>query len=151
MAEPFRAGIHVDAPPERVFAYFTDAEAMVAWMGDRARLVPVPGGEFAVDVRGVGVRGRYVAVEPPHRLVFSWGHEGSAELPPGASTVEVRLRAANGGTHVVIEHRDLPPARAPGHARGWPMFLGRLAEAVAAGRAVTVPPEPCDPGPPAAR
>jgi uncharacterized protein YndB with AHSA1/START domain len=146
MAEPFRAGIHVDAPPERVFAYFTDADAMVAWMGDRARLVPVPGGEFAVDVRGVGVRGRYVAVEPPHRLVFSWGHEGSAELPPGASTVEVRLRAANGGTNVVIEHRDLPPARAPGHARGWRMFLGRLAGTAASGRAIAVPPEPCDPG-----
>jgi uncharacterized protein YndB with AHSA1/START domain len=147
MAEPVRAGIHVDAPPERVFAYFTDADAMVEWMGDRARLVPVPGGEFAVDVRGVGVRGRYVEVEPPHRLVFSWGHEGSAVLPPGASTVEVRLRPANGGTHVVIEHRDVPPAHTPGHARGWPMFLGRLAEAIAAGRPVTVPAEPCDPRP----
>ncbi len=151
MAEPVRAGIHVDAPPERVFAYFTDADAMVAWMGDRARLVPVPGGEFAVDVRGVGVRGRYVEVEPPHRLVFSWGHEGSAVLPPGASTVEVRLRAANGGTHVVIEHRDVPPAHTPGHARGWPMFLGRLAQSIGARRPVTVPPEPCDPGAAAAR
>jgi hypothetical protein len=46
----------------------------------------------------------------------------------------------------VIEHRDLPAARAPGHARGWRMFLDRLAEAVAAGRPVAVPPAPCDPG-----
>ena len=35
---------------------------------------PVEGGTFAVDVCGVAVRGRYLTVEPPHRLVFSWGH-----------------------------------------------------------------------------
>jgi uncharacterized protein YndB with AHSA1/START domain len=130
--EPIRAAIHVAAPPERVFAYFTDADAMVAWMGDRARLEPTVGGEFAVDVRGVAVRGRYLALDPPHRLVFSWGHEGSAELPPAASTVEVRLVPARGGTNVVIEHRDLPEPRAAGHRRGWETFLGRLA-AVAVG------------------
>jgi uncharacterized protein YndB with AHSA1/START domain len=144
MAEPIRAAIHIDAAPERVFTYFTDADAMTAWMGDRAALDPVAGGGFAVDVRGVAVRGRYLVVEPPHRLVFSWGHEGSGELPPGASTVEVRLMATEGGgTKVVLEHRDLPAARAPGHDRGWSMFLPRLAEAVAAGRSVAVPPEPC--------
>jgi uncharacterized protein YndB with AHSA1/START domain len=130
-AEPVRAAIHVDAPPERVFRYFTDADAMLAWMGDRARLEPAPGGAFAVDVRGVAVRGRYLELDPPHRLVFSWGHEGSEELPPGASTVEVRLAAAHGGTRVVIEHRDLPAARAAGHGRGWRVFLSRLADAAA--------------------
>jgi uncharacterized protein YndB with AHSA1/START domain len=135
MADPIRAAIHVDAPPERVFGYFTRADAITEWMGDAAQLDPVEGGEFAVDVRGVAVRGRYVVVEPPHRLVFSWGHEGSAELPPGASTVEVRLTAARGGTHVVIEHRDLSAARAPGHARGWRMFLARLAEVAPAAQA----------------
>ena len=133
MAEPIRSAIHIDAAPERVFAYFTDPDAMTEWMGDRAALDPVEGGGFAVDVRGVAVRGRYVVVEPPHRLVFSWGHEGSAELPPGSSTVEVRLQPARGGTNVVIEHRDLPDARAPGHDRGWRTFLGRLAD-VAEGR-----------------
>jgi uncharacterized protein YndB with AHSA1/START domain len=143
MTEPFRSGIHVDAPPERVFAYFTDPRAMVEWMGERARLEPRPGGVFSVRVRGVDVRGEYLEVDPPRRLLFSWGHEGSAELPPGASTVEVRLTPSGGGTAVVIEHRDLAPARVPGHARGWRMFLGRLAEAAASGRPVTVPPEPC--------
>lgn len=135
MAEPIRSAIHIDAAPERVFAYFTDPAAMTEWMGDRAQLEPVVGGAFAVDVRGVAVRGRYEAVEPPHRLVFSWGHEGSEELPPGASEVEVRLTPARGGTRVVIEHRGLPDARAAGHERGWGIFLPRLAE-VASGAAV---------------
>ena len=142
-AEPVRAAIHVDALPERVFAYFTDAEAMVAWMGDSARLEPTVGGAFAVDVRGVAVRGRYLELEPPHRLVFSWGHEGSTELPPAASTVEVRLTAARGGTDVVIEHRDLPEPRVAGHRRGWDMFLPRLAAALAGEASDLGPPADC--------
>jgi uncharacterized protein YndB with AHSA1/START domain len=127
-AEPVRAGIHIDAPPERVFPYFTDAGALCAWMAERATLEPAPGGAFSAEVRGVRVRGSFLAVQPPHRIVFSWGHEGSDVLPPGASTVEVRLTATRGGTDVVIEHRDLPDAHAPGHARGWRMFLARLAD-----------------------
>jgi uncharacterized protein YndB with AHSA1/START domain len=127
-AEPFRTAIHVDAEPERVFEHFTRAEAMVRWMGEYALLDPRAGGEFAVDVQGVPVRGRYVEVDPPHRLVISWGHAGSDILPPGASTVEVRLTPAAGGTDVELVHRDLPEPHATRHAQGWPHFLARLAE-----------------------
>jgi uncharacterized protein YndB with AHSA1/START domain len=136
-ADPLTAAIHVRAEPERVFAYFTDPEAIVRWMGDYALLDARPGGEFAVDINGVPVRGRYLEVEPPHRLLISWGHAGSDRLPPGASTVEVLLRAAGEGTDVEIVHRDLPEPHAAGHARGWRHFLGRLAIAGAGG----------DPGP----
>jgi uncharacterized protein YndB with AHSA1/START domain len=130
-AEPFTASVHIEAEPERVFAYFTEPAAMVRWMGDYALLVPEPGGEFAVDINGVPVRGRYLEVEPPHRLLISWGHAGSDRLPPGASTVEVRLTPAGGGTDVELVHRDLPDAELPGHASGWPYFLGRLVAAAA--------------------
>jgi uncharacterized protein YndB with AHSA1/START domain len=132
-ADPFTASVHVEAAPERVFAYFTEPEALVRWMGDYALLDPAPGGEFTVDINGVPVRGRYLEVEPPHRLVISWGHAGSARLPPGTSTVEVRLTPTAGGTDVEIVHRDLPEPEARGHARGWPHFLKRLAIAAAGG------------------
>jgi uncharacterized protein YndB with AHSA1/START domain len=136
-AEPLSASIHVRAEPERVFAYFTEPEAMVRWMGDYAVLDATPGGEFAVDINGVPVRGRYLEVDPPRRLLISWGHAGSERLPPGASTVEVLLTAAGAGTDVRIVHRDLPEPYADGHARGWRHFLARLAIAGAGG----------DPGP----
>jgi uncharacterized protein YndB with AHSA1/START domain len=106
-------------------------------MGDYAVLDAVPGGEFSVDINGVPVRGRYLEVDPPHRLLISWGHAGSALLPPGASTVEITLTAIPEGTRVSIEHRDLPPDEASQHASGWAHFVGRLAIA-AIGR---------DPGP----
>jgi uncharacterized protein YndB with AHSA1/START domain len=128
-AEPLTASVHIEAQPERVFAYFTDPEAMVRWMGDYALLDATTGGEFAVDINGVPVRGRYLEVQPPHRLLISWGHAGSERLPPGASTVEVLFTATAGGTDVEIVHRGLPEPDAAGHARGWRHFLDRLAVA----------------------
>jgi len=99
-AEPVTASVHIDAPPERVYQYFTRPEAIVTWMGEYALLEACPGGRFTVDVKGAPVRGRFLDLDPPHRLVISWGYAGSPELPPGASTVEVRLTPERGGTRV---------------------------------------------------
>jgi uncharacterized protein YndB with AHSA1/START domain len=132
-AEPITASVHIEAQPERVFAYFTEPEAIVRWMGDYAVLDPTPGGEFTLDIRGTPVRGRYLELEPARRLVISWGYAGSESLPPGGSTVEVRLRPEGGGTRVDLEHRGLPPAEVPGHASGWTHYLARLSVAGAGG------------------
>jgi uncharacterized protein YndB with AHSA1/START domain len=136
-ADPLTAWVHIEAAPERVFEYFTSPAAIVRWMGDYALLDPVPGGAFDVDINGVPVRGRYLEVEPPHRLLISWGHAGSERLPPGASTVEVRLSEDAGGTRVQVTHSGLPEPEDASFARGWPHFLARLAVAAPGG----------DPGP----
>jgi uncharacterized protein YndB with AHSA1/START domain len=101
-------------------------EAVVAWMGDYAVLDAVPGGVFHLDINGVPVRGRYLELDPPHRLLISWGHAGSDRLPPGSSTVEITLTPIPDGTRVTVEHRDLPADDAAQHAAGWPHFLARL-------------------------
>jgi uncharacterized protein YndB with AHSA1/START domain len=87
----------------------------------------------------VPVRGRYLELEPPHRLVISWVHAGSDRLPPGSSTVEITLTPIATGTRVSVEHRDLPPEDAVHHAVGWPHYLGRLA---CAGRGDDPGPDP---------
>ena len=137
MAVDHTASVHIAAPPERVFEYFTRPDAMVRWMGRVARLDPQPGGEFSLDFKEARVRGRYLEVDPPQRLVITWGHEGSDLLPPGASTLEVTFSPQTDGTTVHIVHRDLPEPEMPRHSLGWRHFLPRLANA-AAGR---------DPGP----
>lgn len=108
---------------------------MIQWMGDHAVLDPTAGGEFTLDIRGTPVRGRYLEVDPPRRLVVSWGYAGSDRLPPGASTVEVRLRREGRGTRVELEHRDLPAAESRDHARGWSHYLTRLTVAATGGDA----------------
>ena len=145
-AEPLAASIFIHAPPARVYEYFTQPEAVVRWMGEFALLEPKSGGRFEVDVRGTPVRGRYLELDPPHRLLLSWGYADSERLPPGASTVEVRLIADAGGTRVELEHRQLPLDQEPPHHVGWSHYLGRLELAATAGDAG---PDPGMPPPPA--
>lgn len=143
-AEPISASVHIDAPPQQVYEYFTRADAIVRWMGDYALLEPEPGGRFTLDVRGAPIRGRFLELQPPHRLLISWGYAGSDRLPPGASTLEIRLTAQRGGTRVDLEHRDLPADEVSGHTTGWHHYIARLADA-ATGRDAGADPGMDDP------
>ena len=116
----------IKARPEVVFPYFTDPALIGTWLGDRAELDPRPGGVFSLTVGEVVAGGAYLAVDPPHRVVFSWGIPGSDTLPPGGSTVEVTLTPDGDDTMVVLTHRGLPPAHLGGHRAGWEQRLGRL-------------------------
>jgi uncharacterized protein YndB with AHSA1/START domain len=117
---------HIQAPPEVVFPYFTDPALIVTWIGQQAQLDPQPGGVFALDMGEVGARGAYLTVEPPYRVVFSWGVLGSDALPPGTSTVEVVLTPDGDDTLVVLTHRGLPSSHLGDHRDGWEHLLGRL-------------------------
>jgi uncharacterized protein YndB with AHSA1/START domain len=127
--------LHVAARPETVFRYFVEPERMVRWMGTTADLEPHPGGTFRVDYRGKDVAsGTYLEVDPPRRVVFTWGWEMPDDpVPPGASTVEVTLSPTDdgGGTLVRLVHRDLPAEAVDGHAEGWDFFLPTLANVAA--------------------
>ncbi len=134
----FTRELQIDAPREIVFPFFTDPAKMARWMGIEHRLDPVPGGAFRVDMNGRNVAaGQFVEVDPPARVVFTWGWEASEEMPPGSSTVDVRLSADGDKTIVHFVHRDLTPVQAERHGEGWDHFLARLVVAAAGG----------DPGP----
>jgi uncharacterized protein YndB with AHSA1/START domain len=124
--DQFSTEVDLPAPVEEVFRHLTEPAAMIRWMGQHARLQPVPGGAFEVDINGVPVRGRYLVVEPPTRVVVSWGVAGSGDLPPGASEVEFTLTPAGDGTRLHLVHRNLPPGQAQMHDTGWHHFLPRL-------------------------
>jgi uncharacterized protein YndB with AHSA1/START domain len=125
-AEPFRDSIYIEASPATVFEHFTDPDALASWMGDRAVLDPRPGGQFVVFFEQRAVEGRYIELDPPRRLVITWGRVGSDAFGPGSSTLEVNLRPEGTGTRVEIVHSGLPDEEAPRHALGWRHYLGRL-------------------------
>ena len=131
MSETFACSIELPAPPETVFDYFVDPALMLEWIGDHAVLDATPGGEFTLDIEGIPVRGRFLEVVAPERVVVSWGHAGSQTIPPGSTQVRFTLApTADGGTLVQIEHLDLPDEHVASHRVGWPMFAERLRVAV---------------------
>jgi uncharacterized protein YndB with AHSA1/START domain len=133
---PVHASVVVGAEPAVVFEYFVDPLRIVRWMGSEATLETEPGGTFALTVEGSAVRGRFVEVDRPHRVVFSWGFEGSTALPPASSVVEVTLTPDPDGTRVDLVHRGLSEEEAGRHGVGWRHFLSRLAPAVSPGQGV---------------
>ncbi|ADP78944.1 SRPBCC family protein [Pseudofrankia inefficax] len=129
MADLYATEIDIDAPVEDVFRHLTDPAHMIRWMGQHATLDPTPGGTFHLDINGVAVRGHYRIVEPPHRIVVTWGVAGSTDLPPGTTEVEFTLNATPTGTRLRLEHRNLPDTQTSAHATGWNHFLDRLQHA----------------------
>jgi uncharacterized protein YndB with AHSA1/START domain len=131
---------HIAARPETVFAFFTDRDKWLSWMGREGTFVFAPGGPYRTNVTGENVaEGRFVEVDPPKRLVFTWGWaEGGMPVPPGSSTVEITLEATSDGTLLRLVHSGLPsPEACAAHEEGWKHYGERLA-ARAEGR---------DPGP----
>ena len=126
MTEPFVTEIDLPAAAEEVFRHLTDPAAMIRWMGQHATLQPVPGGAFEIDINGVPVRGRYVEIDPPRRVLVSWGVAGNPALPPGATEVEFTLTPTSTGTRLRLVHRGLPADQTSIHAVGWQHFLSRL-------------------------
>jgi uncharacterized protein YndB with AHSA1/START domain len=126
-ADPVVASVRIAAPPDVVFPYFTDPALATKWIAEVADLDARPGGVFAVDVDGNPARGNFVVIDPPHRVVFTWGVAGQSALPPGSTTVEVVLVAEDDQTVVTLTHRDLPEEFRATHHEGWARFLSELA------------------------
>ena len=125
----------IDAPPEIVFAYLTDSQRFVRWMGVGAVLDPRPGGRYRIDVDGAHiVSGEYQELDPPRRLVMTWGWEGHPTVPPGSTTVEITLTPERGATLLRLRHLGLPDeSERRNHSDGWQRYTGQLARAAAAG------------------
>ncbi len=129
--EEVQVETRVEAPPGVVFSFFTEPDKYRRWKGRDAELDPRPGGTYRVRMDDTNVvRGEYVDVEPPNRVVFTWGFEGNEGLPPGTSRVEVTLVPDGNATIVRLRHTGLPDDESRSqHAAGWELYLGQLATA----------------------
>ena len=133
-----RREIAIEAKPETVWEFLVDPAKAVRWMGTRAEFDATPGGSYEVEVlSGHVARGEFVELDPPHRLVLTWGWEGSDDtavaVPPGSSRVEFELMPDGDGTLLRFQH-ELPTAEeAQKHNHGWEHYLGRLAVAATGG------------------
>lgn len=98
-------------------------------MGIGAAIDPRPGGAYRINVDDEHfAAGRYVEVDAPKRIVMTWGWEGSDEVGPGSTRVEITLEPDGQGTLLTLRHTELPTARQrDDHRGGWVLYTGNLA------------------------
>jgi uncharacterized protein YndB with AHSA1/START domain len=123
------------APPEAVFAAWTDPARIARWMSPFGRAEAAVdlrvGGAFRVVMqgpdRGIEHAGEYREIDPPRRLVFTWRSPYTGP-EPSLVTVELRPEPGDPGrTRFTLVHARLPPERADAHRAGWGSILEHLA------------------------
>jgi uncharacterized protein YndB with AHSA1/START domain len=119
------------ASVEDVYAAWTDPVLMNTWLAPTGQAqveadVRV-GGRFRVVMVGEGMRiehsGEYLAVDPPHRLVFTWRSPYTGNEP---SIVTVVLTGHGNRTHLALSHDRLPREARSSHQGGWSLMLDQL-------------------------
>jgi uncharacterized protein YndB with AHSA1/START domain len=152
--EPLVKEIYIDASPDLVFSFLRERDKMLRWTGLTLDVDPRPGGVFSLNPHlKEAVRGEYVEVVAPRRIVFTWGWEdGAVGVPPGSTIVEIDLIAQGDGTLVRLTHRTLPAGDVrPMHDAGWNQLLERLRIVAEGGDPGPNPGCPTDPAAPGLR
>ncbi len=119
----------IRAPADEVFDHFVDPALFGEWMAEGATLDTTPGGVISwTHPNGDTVSGRYVEIDRPRRLVFTYGWDRTeVGIPPGSTTVEIDLEVQDdGATLVTLVHRGLEDRAADAHRVGWAHYLDRL-------------------------
>ena len=126
--------LSIAASPETVWGFLVDPDKATRWMGTACTFDARPGGLYRCEViPGHTARGEFVELDPPHRLVFTWGWEHEQGVPPGSSTVEIELTAEESGTSLHFVHNLSTAETARSHGVGWDHYLPRLEIAAAGG------------------
>jgi uncharacterized protein YndB with AHSA1/START domain len=140
--EELKVSRTIRASRQRVFRAWTEPELMMRWFveGDGemriCRIDLRKGGRYEFEGTSKGrpwsVRGEYLEVRPPERLVYTW--TWSVDPAKGESTGEdtvVTIDFIDRGkeTDVVLTHARFATAKArEEHAKGWMGCLDRLSK-----------------------
>lgn len=122
---------------QRVFAAWLDPVSLAEWMrpGETTRATvtvdPRVGGRFRIvmshDHGDYEHSGEYLTIDPPSLLSFTWM---SSATDNRSTVVTVELLERNGGTELILTHRQLPPSRIEAHRKGWTDIVWKLDEVI---------------------
>jgi uncharacterized protein YndB with AHSA1/START domain len=139
--EQSAARLHLEktlpVPPARVFAAFLDPEGFRGWWGPAGFTVPAlqfdvaEGRDYRIDMQPpegdvFHIRGRFVAVEPPRRLEFTFVYE-EPDPDDQETLVTLTFEPQDPGTRLVLDHGPFKTeSRRQLHRIGWTETLERL-------------------------
>jgi uncharacterized protein YndB with AHSA1/START domain len=125
----------VPAPRNRVFRAWTVPSELKKWwtIGEgwktsSAEIDLRVGGTFSIGNEPLGggavvISGKFLVVEPPRKLVYTWLFPGST---PEASTITVEFRDLGPQTEVVVTHAGASKEMLLGAIAGWEAALAGL-------------------------
>jgi uncharacterized protein YndB with AHSA1/START domain len=127
------------ASRDEVFAAWTDAESMSAWMAPmpggmaRCSLDVRVGGSYRIDMVAGDAKyehtGKYLVVDRPRKLSFTWVSAGTNHTE---SVVTIELSERGRQTELVLTHDRLPTAESvTPHSDGWTAILEKLGQRLA--------------------
>lgn len=115
-----------DYTPQELWRALTEPEQLRGWLADVTHMQLEPGGEvrlrFGDEPDGGGTAWRVLQVDPERLLECEWHYPG--EEP---SVLRFECHPRERGTLLVLDHRRLADADAPGYAAGWHAHLDALA------------------------
>lgn len=126
------------AQPRAVFDAWVVSETASRWLFSTETGVmtcvmdPRPGGAYRIERREgdesyVAV-GEYREVNPPHRLVFTFG---MPQFAPGFATVTVEVEPAGAGARLRLTQDSVPPEHKDAIREGWSAMFDLLERALA--------------------
>jgi uncharacterized protein YndB with AHSA1/START domain len=131
----------IPSPPEEVFELWTEPDLLITWWGPEGYETPEcaldirPGGRWRTMMRSpegnrLWVSGVYRSIDPPRRLVFTWGWEDEKGVRGHETEITVTFEPAPGGTRLVLLQQTFETKESRDqHAKGWSSSLNKLARA----------------------
>jgi len=92
---------------------------------------PLVGETFQFDLDGTAIEGRFIGVDPPHRMLLRWDRQGTDTVPSEPTFIEITLIPTDGGPKVKVEFSGLSAEDAAFYPRLWERHHDRIAAALA--------------------
>lgn len=129
--EPLKFTRFFKQPPAVVFDVWTNPKTMRRWFRPSEDIThPLltvdlrVGGTFSVAFQGPNgevdvLKGEFIEITPPHRLIYSWEWETPNEHAGIHSVVTVRFNEKDGGTELLLCHAISDSGMKERHSLGW--------------------------------
>lgn len=132
LSHQMERSVEIQASPETVFRFFSDSARWAKWWGAGSTIEARAGGKVYIrHPNGIETLGEVLEVDPPSRIVFTYGFPTGKPIPPNGSRVTVRLEACESGTRLHLVHEFSDAIQRDHHVQGWRFQLSVFANVVA--------------------